>query len=42
MGPDKDINKEMLKAINDARKEIIPHLDEIEKNIKLAKKRYFE
>ena len=38
MGPDKDINKKMLKAINDARKEIIPHLDEIEKNIKLAKK----
>lgn len=38
MAPDKDLNKEMLKAINDARKEIISHLDEIEKNIKLSKK----
>ena len=36
--PDKDPNKEMLKAINNARKEIISRLDEIEENIKLSKK----
>lgn len=36
--PDKDPNKEMLKAINNARKEIISRLHEIEENIKLSKK----
>lgn len=39
--PDKDPNKEMLKAINNARKEIISRLHEIEENIKLSKKDIF-